>query len=137
YSDWTGPLTITPELTEVITYTGGDIPTMYDDTDNYSTDFCEPEATLTVEVPAGYQLSSLTVKYDMVARNYAWQSEQVSKLYSPTLGIGEESVKHGAGDAEGVHNYSRSISFANGATGDVSFVLRAWRSWDGGEGVGL
>src|SRR5690606_18366067 len=128
YSDWTGPLTVTPALTAVVTYMEGDISTAYAyEPDPTTTNFCELEPTLTVEVPTGYQLSGLTVAYDMVAHNYAWKSEQVSMLYSPTLGVGEETVTHGTSDAEGTHHYSRSVDFASGATGEVTFVLRAWR----------
>src|SRR5690606_20758118 len=119
YSDWTGPLTVTPAFTTVVTYTDGDIPTMYHENNLYPADFCRPEPTLTVEVPPGYQLSGLTVKYDMVARNYAWKREQVSKLYSPTLDIGEVTVMFGAGDSVGILSYIRSVSFVIWATGNV------------------
>ncbi|WP_177195003.1 fibronectin type III domain-containing protein [Parapedobacter indicus] len=132
YSDWTGPLTVTPAPIAMITYTGGHIPTAFDeDPDLNSTNFCEPEPTLTLEIPDGYQLSGLTVQYRMEARNYGYISEQRSMLYSPTLDQGEEHMVFGSGYSEGTYDYERPITFANGATGEVDFVLRAWRTYQG------
>src|SRR5690606_28819750 len=126
---WAGPYTFI-----VGAYTGGDIPTLYtDDEPTSSSDACTPAASITIDVPVGYELSGLTVQYTMIAHNGAWMSEQISALYSPTLGEGEEDVTYGTGDNAGTMVYNRSVDFANGATGSVEFVLKAWREWGGSD----
>src|SRR5690606_1946030 len=123
----------TPGQTTV-TYTDGDIPTQYGTPTVTSTNYCTPEPTLTVDVPAGYRIASITTKYDMTAHGGAWRSEQRSFIYSPTLEVGEESISNGSGSS-GLHSYERNIDFANGQTGSIDFVLRTWRTW-GGSGCG-
>ena len=124
-SNWTGPYSFV-----VGGYTAGNIPTQEnEDATVTSTDFCTPEPALTVEVPEGMQIASLQVQYKMTAHNGAWMEEQLSFIYSPTLGLGETELTSGIGDDEGTLSYNRSMSFANGATGNVDFVLRAWRTW--------
>ncbi len=124
-STWAGPYTFV-----IGGYTAGDIPTQENE---YATvtspDFCTPEPTFTVEVPEGMQIAGLQVYYNMTAHNGAWMSEQLSFIYSPSLGMGETVLTSGIGDNEGTLSYNRSMSFANGATGNVDFVLRAWRTW--------
>ncbi|MFA7444823.1 MAG: GEVED domain-containing protein, partial [Flavobacteriaceae bacterium] len=121
---WVGPYTVV-----VGAYSDGDIPTQHNTAPNVnSTDYCTPEATITIDVPAGMQIAGLQVQYSMTAHNGAYMSEQRSFIYSPTLNVGEASITSGAGTG-GTYNYSRSMNFANGATGTVDFVLRAWRTW--------
>src|SRR5690606_5333478 len=125
---WAGPYTFI-----VGSYTGGDIPTLEEDNPTAASEACLPAATITIDVPAGYELSGLTVQYNMTAHNGAWMSEQISALYSPTLGEGEATVATGTGNNAGTMVYNRSVDFANGATGSVEFVLKAWREWGGSD----
>src|SRR5690606_16302369 len=120
---WAGPYTFI-----VGSYTGGDIPTLEEDNPTAASEACLPAATITIDVPAGYELSGLTVQYNMTAQNGAWMSEQRSALYSPTLTQGEATVATGTGNNAGTQAYNRSVTFANGATGSVEFVLKAWRT---------
>src|SRR5690606_24573995 len=121
---WAGPYTFI-----VGSYTGGDIPTLELDEPTATSDACLPAATITIDVPEGYELSGLTVQYNMTAQNGAWMAEQISALYSPTLTQGEATVAFGTGNNAGTMSYNRSVDFANGATGSVDFVLKAWRTW--------
>src|SRR5690606_1692206 len=127
-SFWAGPFNFV-----VGSYMGGDIPTLYVDIwgEELTVDStaCEPAATITIDIPEGYELSGLTVQYKMTAQNGAYKSEQYSVLYSPTLAEGEATVVQGQGDESGTWSYNRAVTFANGATGSVDFSLKAWRSW--------
>src|SRR5690606_3216633 len=109
-------------------YSGGDIPTKYGTPPSSAASTCSPEPVLTVEVPAGYQIANINVQYNMTATGGAWMSEQRSALYSPTINTGESTFAAGAGNA-GTFTYNRDTDFANGATGSVDFVLKAWRTW--------
>src|SRR5690606_15079441 len=112
-----------------VTYSDGDLPTMQNTSPTTSsTDFCIPEPTMTIEIPTGYQIAAANVSYSMTAYNGAYMSEQRSYIYCPTLGVGETTLFGGTGNG-GTFNYNRSINFANGATGTIEFVLRAWRTW--------
>jgi len=111
-------------------YNSGDIPTQYNATPTInSTNYCTPEPTITIVVPAGYRIASLQVQYNMTAQNGAWKSEQRSFIYSPTLGTGEASLAVGIEDVAGTMSYNRPITFAHHQTGSIDFVLRAWRTW--------
>src|SRR5690606_32120195 len=99
----TGPYSVV-----VGSYVGGDIPTMGDLSANItvnSTNYCTPEPTITVDVPAGYRIASLQVQYQMVAHNGAWMSEQRSFIYSPTLSVGEANLAVGLTNMAGTMNY--------------------------------
>lgn len=123
---WSAPVTFTAG-----TY-GDDIPTMQNAA-NFATpdfdDFCEPEATITIDVPDGYRIVGLQVKYDMRAYNGSWINEQRSLIYSPTLDAGETTAVSGVGGAAGTYSYDRTLDFAHHATGSIDFVLRAWRTY--------
>src|SRR5690606_27572436 len=134
-SDWAGPYSFT-----VGGYQGGNISSRYNTNPTVnSTDFCTPEPTITIEVPEGMQIASLQVLYSMRAATAAesgaiadaYMSEQRSFIYSPTLSAGETSLAQGTGFNAGNFNYNRTLTFANGATGSVDFVLRSWRTWEG------
>lgn len=120
------------------------IPTSYY-TDNYEQDSigysanstedsseCWSDAILSVEVPEGYQISNLKVEYTMTSYNGALATEQRSMLYSTTLDLGEDTVTAGSYNYPGEEHYSRDVNFANGATGTVDFVLKAWRTYGTG-----
>jgi hypothetical protein len=59
-----------------------------------------------------------------------WMSEQRSLLVCNTTGQMEAQVTSGVGGTTGTFDYSReNIHIADGATGNVAFELRAWRTY--------
>lgn len=109
-----------------------------EDVTGYSTNSTQsnsecPDAILSIEVPEGFQIANLKVEYTIISYNGALATDQRSMLYSPTLNLGEETITEGSYNYPGEEKYSRDISFANGATGTVDFVLKAWRTF-GDEG---
>jgi hypothetical protein len=112
----------------------GEVSTDYDFTALGGVSTCP--GTLSVTIPAGNIVDSVTTFYDMTAgvgaSGLAWMSEQRSWLYSPTVGAGEAALSQGVGAGGGTVSYNRTgISFANTATGTVDFELHAGRTWGG------
>ncbi len=129
YSDWSDPVEFIPGAFE------GSIPTMYNE-DPEVEDIACSIPSFTIEVPEGYQITNLKVQYQMISSASAQILHQRSVLYSPTLEMGEAEVAVGdPTNYPGIHNYNRNVQFANGATGSVEFVLKAWRT-AGGSGCG-
>ncbi|AWA29651.1 hypothetical protein HYN48_05880 [Flavobacterium magnum] len=111
----------------------GDINTSYIDAASITT---ESENTcpglLSVEVPAGYKITSTAVAYDMETASNGWKSEQRSILVCNTSGLKEDSISQGTGSSGGIQEYFRDgLSIANDLTGTVEFELRAWRTYGG------
>jgi len=87
---------------------------------------------LSVTIPTGNVIDSVTTFYDMSAVGGGWMAEQRSWLSSPTVSAGEAAVYNGAGSSTGTLSYNRTgISFANAASGVVDFELHAGRSYGG------
>ena len=134
-SSWTGPVTFT--ASDILVYPG-EIST---DFVGYSGATTNTESdcpgTLTYTVPEGKWIASITTEYSMTAStsNYAYKSEQESYIYSPTLNTGESNIVYGSGSSPGTQLYSRTLTFANEATGTIEFELRAFREY-GGSGCG-
>lgn len=110
-----------------------DIPTLYADfVDVSSTTSCP--GTLTVNVPLGYQIASVSTAYNMQTASNGWISEQNSILVCNTTGMMESNITTGLGNTTGTYGYSRDgLAIANGATGAVEFELRAWRTYGGAD----
>lgn len=108
-----------------------DIPTLFAEfVDSNSTTTCP--GTLTVNIPAGYEIASVATAYNMQTASNGWLAEQNSILVCNTTGMTESAVTTGVGNTTGTFNYSRSgLDIANGATGAVVFELRAWRTYGG------
>ncbi|MCF1421896.1 T9SS type A sorting domain-containing protein [Mangrovimonas futianensis] len=116
------------------TYDSGDIETLYGTPTTSSTSSCP--GAMTISVPEGYEISNITLDYEMTAAAGAWMSEQRSFLICTTSGATESSVATGASNSGGTFTYHREgIDIANGLSGDVDFELHAWRTW-GGSGCG-
>ncbi|HRN99540.1 MAG TPA: hypothetical protein PLA69_09570, partial [Flavobacterium sp.] len=130
YSTWAGPISITPN-NDVI-YNAGPIGSQYVAAPTNTTVSSCP-ATMSITVPAGKRIASLATQYSVIASsvNDAYMSEQRSYIYSPTLSVGEATVVSGTGSSAGTMNYSRALTFANGATGTISFELRVFRTYEG------
>jgi len=94
---------------------------------------CWSDAILSIEVPEGQQISNLKLEYTMTSYNGSLATEQRSMLYSPTLDLGEDTITAGSYNYPGEEHYSRDVSFANGATGTVDFILKVWRTYGAGD----
>ena len=133
-SAWVGPYSFTtsfacPAGAECATL-AAEISTDFDFQALPGTSACP--GALSVTIPAGNVIDSVTTFYDMSAVGGGWMAEQVSWLYSPTVGAGEAATSNGAGNSTGTINYNRTgLSFANFASGTVDFELHAGRSYGG------
>lgn len=121
-----------------ITYTGGDISTLYATSSSItttSTNSCP--GTLSISIPAGYKIASTDVSYTMTTASDGWRSEQRSLLVCTNNNTTEASVSQGSGSSGGTFAYNRTgLTLANDLTGTVNFELRAWRTY-GGSGCNL
>jgi hypothetical protein len=133
-----GPWVMTTFTTGQITatYTVGDISTQFNETPTVtSTTGCP--GTLSVIVPAGYEVTSVATAYTMTTASNGWKSEQRSLLVCTTTGTSEAALTAGVGGTGGTMAYNRTgLDIADGATGTVNFELRAWRTY-GGTGCGV
>lgn len=112
------------------TYTDGDIQTLYIASPNANSATSCP-GVLTVTVPDGYQATSVATSYNMTSATNGYMSEQRSKLHCINTNIGETTLAQGSGNV-GTFSYNRSgLNIADGATGEVNFEMRAWRTWQG------
>ena len=115
------------------TYTVADIPTgdgAYDSGCN------GPLTTLVVNVPAGADITSVDVSYDMTspAAGGGWMAEQQSQIFCQETGLDEGGYVSGVGSAAGTFSYNRTgLTLANGitASGVLTFEMRAYRVWSG------
>jgi DNA/RNA endonuclease YhcR with UshA esterase domain len=137
-SNWSSVASFTtafqcPTGAECATYTAMDIPTDIGFQTLPGTSTCP--ATVSVTIPIGNRIDSVSTFYDMTADapTNSWQSEQRSWLYSPTTLNGEAAITNGpAINTPGTASYSRdNLSFANTATGTVSIEMHAGRTFGG------
>jgi hypothetical protein len=119
------------------TYTTGDISSLYSTAASLtptSTTTCP--GTMSVIVPAGYKIKTLSTIYNATSLGGAFMSEQRSLLYCTTSSLGETALYAGVGNA-GTYTHNRTnIPIANNLTGTVNFELRSWRVF-GGSGCNL
>ena len=128
FGPWSNSVCFTPGQIDVTN--PNDIPTLFtaDVVDITSTTTCP--GTLTVNVPAGFVISSVATSYDMQTALNGWMSEQRSLLVCTTNGITESQVTSGVGGTTGTYSYSRTgLDIADNLTGAVNFELRAWRTY--------
>lgn len=113
------------------TYNAGDIDTEYS-FEPAITDIPECPGSLTVNIPAGFQIASTDVSYTMTTASNGWMSEQRTLLVCTTNNTSEGEITSGVGGTTGTYPYNRTgLSIANGLTGAVNFDLRAWRVYGG------
>jgi len=118
------------------TYSTADIPTgdgAYDATCN------GPLTTLVVNIPAGANVTSVEVSYDITAplAGGGYMSEQRSQIYCQETLLDEGGYSNGTGATGGTFSYNRpGLTLANGisATGVLTFEMRAYRTWTGTAG---
>ncbi len=109
-----------------VTYTLGDIETMYQpyEPSGFLPSTCP--GSLTVNIPANNHITGVDVSYSMTASNDGWMMDQASWLYCPTISAGEPTIADGVGASAGTMDYNRNgLTFANGATDTVVFELHA------------
>ncbi|KAF2515841.1 T9SS type A sorting domain-containing protein [Flavobacterium salilacus subsp. salilacus] len=112
-------------------YDEGIINTLFNTTPNTASTTSCP-GLLTVSVPDGYQIGAVATAYTMTTASNGYKSEQRSLLVCTTTNTTEAAVSSGVGSTGGTQAYNRTgLTFANGATGDVEFELRAWRTYGG------
>ncbi len=124
---WSSAACFTPG--QIDTTHPDDIPTLYNiAVDMNSTTTCP--GIMTVNVPAGYVITSVATSYDMQTASNGWMSEQRSILVCNTTGLMESEITAGVGGTTGTYSYSRTgLDIADGAYGNVEFELRAWRTY--------
>ena len=112
------------------TYDDGIINTLYNTLPSVTSTTSCP-GVMTISVPDGYQVAEVATSYSMTTASNGYKSEQRSLLYCTNTNTSESSIYSGTGTG-GTQLYNRSgLTFANGATGDVEFELRAWRTYGG------
>ncbi|GCD80822.1 fibronectin type III domain-containing protein [Schleiferia thermophila] len=116
---------------QTFTYTAGDIASDINFTTATGSSSCP--GVLTINLPAGAVIDSISVEYDFMALGGGWMSEQRSQLRCITTGQAESQLFSGTGSTGGTMSYSRSgLTIANGpVTGPVVFELHAGRTWGG------
>ena len=91
--------------------------------------------SISVSIPAGAAIDSVSVEYDITAAAGAWMSEQRSYVVCTSPGgVAEASVASGAGTSAGTFSYNRTgLTIANGVTGGgtIDFELHNFRTWGG------
>jgi len=120
-------------------YTYGDIPSTYGSAEPDTSSSALEPGEMTVSIPYGAIITSVSVEYALTSRNGAWMSEQRSFLrcVSPG-GETEHQVYSGQGNTVGTIDYNRSgLDIANNVTGggDIEFELHAFHSWEGWGGL--
>ncbi len=115
-------------------YTDGDIPSTFNSNPNTSSNANEP-GQMTVSIPEGAMITSVTVEYKITAHGGAWMSEQRSFLRCVSDGGETESqVYSGSGSSSGTQEYHREgLTIANNIQGggDIDFELHVFRTWGG------
>ncbi|NNT71698.1 T9SS type A sorting domain-containing protein [Flavobacterium sp. IMCC34852] len=113
------------------TYTVGDINTEFSTGPTITSSTACP-GTLSLNIPAGFQIASTDVAYTMTTASNGWMSEQRTLLVCNTNNTTEAAIASGVGTTTGTYAYNRTgLTIANGLTGTVSFDLRAWRTYGG------
>ncbi|MCC5918536.1 MAG: PKD domain-containing protein [Cryomorphaceae bacterium] len=89
---------------------------------------------LSVTIPLGLSIDSISVEYDITAGSGAVMSEQRSyvRCTSPG-GTAEAGVSSGIGSMAGTFAYNRTLTIANGVVGGgaIDFELHNFRIWGG------
>jgi uncharacterized protein (TIGR02145 family) len=116
------------------TYSAGVIPTTNNTSVTTSSRAVEP-GLLTVTIPVGAIIASVSVVYSITATNPGFINDQRSFiLCSSTGGTTESAVYSGVGNNPGTYAYSRTgLTIANNVIGggDIQFALHAFRIFGG------
>ncbi|MDB9775224.1 GEVED domain-containing protein [Vicingaceae bacterium] len=116
------------------TYQTGNIDSDRSFTSSSGSSSCPGSVTLVI--PPGNRIDSISTSYDFTAAGGGWMSEQRSRLSSSTTNSAEATLSNGLGNSGGTSLYSRTgLTFANGAVGTVLIQLELGRTY-GGTGCG-
>lgn len=108
-----------------VTYFTGDIPTsfdVYDETCN------GPLTTLSVTLPMGdnFEVTNVHVEYQMTALGNGFMEHQRSRMRCVNTDTSESEVS-GVGASQGIMNYDRDLSIANGIyPGGTELIFEMW-----------
>ncbi|MCX8149294.1 T9SS type A sorting domain-containing protein [Thermaurantimonas aggregans] len=121
----------TGSFAQTFTYSAGDIPSDYGFQSLPGSSSCP--GVMTVHLPLGVHIDSISVEYSFTAASGAWMIEQRSQLRCLTTGLSENQLYSGVGQLGGTMNYARSgLTIANGVVnGPIVFQLHAGRTWGG------
>ncbi len=119
---------------EAPVYSDGDIPTTHNNNPNTGSSALEP-GEMTVSIPYGATITSVTVEYSMTAQAAGWTADQRSFLRCVSDGgETEPQVYSGTGNSGGTQDYFREgLTIANNVEGggEIEFELHAFRVWGG------
>jgi len=116
------------------TYTGGDLNTLFfsgsvSSITNTTTTTCP--GAMSIVVPAGYKISSISTTYNVTTANLTYMSEVGGYLICTTNNTPETTTYSGTGTV-GTFVFNRNnINIANNLTGTVNFELRVFRIYGG------
>lgn len=128
-SSMTGNICVQSIKAVVATAGAGHLPTQLSTTEPTTLSTSSCAHTLTLTIPDGNAITTVSTFYHMRGMNGGFMSHQRSMLSSSTLGTNEGAVYLGSGDVSNLYKYSReNLTFAEGATGTVNFELNAWRT---------
>ena len=116
---------------QTFTYTAGDIQSDRNFTSLPGSSACP--GVMTINLPIGVTVDSISVEYDFSAIGSGWMSEQRSQLRCITTGQSEGQLFSGTGPSTGTFSYNRTgLTIANGVvTGPLVFQLHAGRTFGG------
>ena len=118
----------------IATYSSNSIATEYRSTEPSITDTSACAAVLSLTIPEGQGITTVSTLYYMNAISPAKRKEQRSHLSCVTTSFGETQVSSNTINGSGKHLYERhNLTIAEGATGEVSFQLNAWRTEHSGD----
>lgn len=116
----------------VATYHEGNLNSEYASTEPTASDVASCHGSLTVDIPAGNAITTVSTLYHIRSYHPALMQDQRSILSCPTISTREENIVAGSGSASNTQKYERhNLLFAEGAAGSVEFNLSAWNVNDG------
>jgi len=119
---------------EAPVYSDGDIPTTHNSNPNTGSSAIDP-GVMSVSIPDGATITSVTVEYSMTAQAGGWTADQRSFLRCVSDGgTTEPQVYAGTGNSAGTQDYVRTgLTIANNVVGggEIEFELHAFRVWGG------
>jgi len=116
----------------VATYTSSDLSTEYIASEPNTNSSASCPGNLSLQIPAGNAITNVSTLYHIRALAPGTMMQQRSMLYSPTISAGESTVTAGTSTGSNIEKYERhNLTFAEGATGNIQFQLKTWRTAEG------
>jgi len=124
---------------EAPVYSDGDIPSTYVTSEPTTSGSALEPGEMTVSIPHGATITSVSVEYEIISHNGAWMSEQRSFLRCVSDGGATETQVYSGSGYGGTESYSReNLTIANNVEGggEVEFELHIFHTWEGWGGPG-